>query len=218
MAVGLLGTGSYVPDRVVTNEEIAALVPDAPVEWILRRTGISTRRWAAPEEATSDLGTSCCSPRATRDPGRVVGLHFFNPVPVMPLVELVSSLRTSAATIARASSFVVEVLGKQLIRAKDQAGFVVNSLLVPYLLAAVRALEAGGTSAEDIDRGMTLGCGHPMGPLALVDFIGLDTIASVGEAMYEETKEPLYAPPTLLLRMIEGGFLGRKSGRGFYAH
>jgi 3-hydroxybutyryl-CoA dehydrogenase len=156
--------------------------------------------------------------RATRDPGRVVGLHFFNPVPVMPLVELVSSLRTSAATIDRASSFVVEVLGKQLIRAKDQAGFVVNSLLVPYLLAAVRALEAGGTSAEDIDRGMTLGCGHPMGPLALVDFIGLDTIASVGEAMYEETKEPLYAPPPLLLRMIEGGFVGRKSGRGFYAH
>jgi 3-hydroxybutyryl-CoA dehydrogenase len=156
--------------------------------------------------------------RATEDPGRVVGMHFFNPVPVMPLVELVSSLRTSEDTAARASSFLVDVLGKQVIRAKDQAGFVVNSLLVPYLLAAVRMLESADIPAEDIDRGMTLGCGHPMGPLALVDLIGLDTVAAVGEAMYEETKEPLYAPPTLLLRMIEGGFLGRKTGRGFYVH
>jgi 3-hydroxybutyryl-CoA dehydrogenase len=156
--------------------------------------------------------------RATEDPSRVVGMHFFNPVPVMPLVELISSLRTSEATLDRATWFLSEVLGKQVVRAKDQAGFLVNSLLVPYLLAAVRTLEYGGTTAEDIDRGMTLGCGHPMGPLALVDFVGLDTIAAVGEAMYAETKEPLYAPPPLLLRMIEGGFLGRKSGRGFYVH
>ncbi|RZQ60180.1 3-hydroxybutyryl-CoA dehydrogenase [Amycolatopsis suaedae] len=156
--------------------------------------------------------------RATSAPERVVGVHLFNPVPVMPLAELTASLATGEATLARAAAFLTEVLGKKVIYAKDQAGFVVNSLLVPYLMSAVRMLESGVATAEDIDRGMTLGCGHPMGPLALIDLIGLDVIAAVGEAMYDETREPLHAPPALLLRMIEGGYLGRKSGRGFYPH
>ncbi|MBB5937241.1 3-hydroxybutyryl-CoA dehydrogenase [Streptomyces zagrosensis] len=156
--------------------------------------------------------------QGTRDPGRLVGVHFFNPAPVMPLVELVGSLPTRAATLDRVESFLTTTLGKQVVRAKDQPGFIVNALLVPYLLAAVRMLEAGAASAEEIDQGMTLGCGHPMGPLALIDLIGLDTIASIGEAMYAELKEPLYAPPSLLLRMLESGLLGRKSGQGFHLY
>lgn len=155
---------------------------------------------------------------ATDAPGRVVGVHFFNPVPVMALVELVSSLVTTEATIARASAFLTDVLAKKVINARDRAGFVVNQMLVPYLLSAVRMLESGVASVEDIDRGMTLGCGHPMGPLTLIDLIGVDTVAAVGEAVYEESKEPLHAPPALLLRMIDAGFLGRKSGRGFYEY
>ncbi len=155
---------------------------------------------------------------ATRDPGRVVGTHFFNPLPVMPLVELISSQRTRPAVVDRAREFVTGTLGKQTIPGRDRAGFVVNSLLVPYLLSAVRMVESGAATAEEVDRGMTLGCGHPMGPLALIDMIGLDTIAAVGTAMYDELKEPLYAPPPLLLRMIEGGLLGKKTGEGFYVH
>lgn len=155
---------------------------------------------------------------ATRDPARVVGVHFFNPVPVMPLVEIISTLRTSADVVQEASSFVTDVLGKQVIHAKDRAGFVVNSLLVPYLLQAVRMVDAGVATAEDIDNGMKLGCGHPMGPLALIDMIGLDTVAAVGDAMYQESKEPAYAPPPLLLRMVESGLLGKKTGAGFYCY
>ena len=153
---------------------------------------------------------------ATADPGRVVGVHFFNPVPVMPLVELIGSLHTAQTTIDRAAEFVAGTLGKQVIRCGDRPGFVVNALLIPYLLAAVRMLESGAASAEEIDQGMTLGCGHPMGPLALTDLIGLDTVAAIGEAMYEEMKQPLYAPPPLLSRMVDGGLIGKKSGRGFY--
>jgi 3-hydroxybutyryl-CoA dehydrogenase len=133
-------------------------------------------------------------------------------------VEVISALRTSGDVVALTSAFVAEGLGKQVIHAKDRAGFVVNSLLVPYLLHAVRMLEAGIASAEDIDNGMRLGCGHPMGPLALIDLIGLDTIASVGDAMFAEAKEPMYAPPPLLLRMVESGLLGKKTGIGFYAY
>lgn len=155
---------------------------------------------------------------ATRDPARVIGVHFFNPVPVMPLAEVISSLRTSRAVTEQTAGFVAGPLGKQVIHARDRAGFVVNSLLVPYLLNAVRMLEAGIASAQDIDNGMRLGCGHPMGPLALIDLIGLDTIASVGEAMFAEAKEPMYAPPPLLLRMVESGLLGKKAGAGFYPY
>jgi 3-hydroxybutyryl-CoA dehydrogenase len=155
---------------------------------------------------------------ATGRPDRVVGLHFFNPVPAMPLVEIVPSLRTAQSTEERVREFAADVLGKKVIRAQDRAGFVVNSLLVPYLLAAVRMLDSGTATAEDIDTGMTAGCAHPMGPLHLADLIGLDTVAAIGEALYDEYREPLYAPPPLLRRMVESGLLGRKSGQGFFAY
>jgi 3-hydroxybutyryl-CoA dehydrogenase len=155
---------------------------------------------------------------ATSRPEHVVGLHFFNPVPRMPLVEIIRALRTSEATAAAVREFAADVLGKTVISAQDRAGFVVNSLLVPYLLAAIRMLDAGHATAEDIDTGMTAGCAHPMGPLHLADLIGLDTVAAIGEAMFEEYREPLYAPPPLLRRMVESGLLGRKTGRGFFAY
>jgi 3-hydroxybutyryl-CoA dehydrogenase len=153
---------------------------------------------------------------ATHRPERVLGLHFFNPVPVMHLVELVPSLLTSEETAARAESFAEGVLSKRVIRSKDRAGFIVNALLIPYLLAAIRMLESGFASAEDIDTGVVEGLRHPMGPLALADLIGLDTTQAVAQSLYEEFKEPLFAPPPLLLRMVEAGLLGRKTGRGFY--
>ncbi|MFI2632800.1 3-hydroxybutyryl-CoA dehydrogenase [Streptomyces collinus] len=149
-------------------------------------------------------------------PETVIGLHFFNPVPVMPLVEIVPCLHTSKSTELRVRAFADDVLGKRTIVAQDRAGFVVNSLLIPYLLAAVRMVASGTATAEDIDTGMTAGCAHPMGPLRLADLIGLDTVAAIGEALYEEYREPLYAPPPLLRRMIESGLLGRKSGQGFF--
>lgn len=151
-------------------------------------------------------------------PGNVMGVHFFNPAPVMQLVELIPSLTTSPETMAKMRDFVTETLHKQPIEATDRAGFVVNSLLVPYLLSAIRMYEAGYASAADIDKGMVLGCGHPMGPLALSDLIGLDTIRAIGIKMYEEFKEPLYSPPPLLDRMVDAGLLGKKSGHGFYAY
>ncbi|GAA4874251.1 3-hydroxybutyryl-CoA dehydrogenase [Kitasatospora terrestris] len=153
---------------------------------------------------------------ATSRPEQVIGLHFFNPAPVQKLVEVIPTLTTSAETTARAEEFAVQVLGKDPIRARDRAGFVVNALLVPYLLSAVRMFESGVATAADIDKGMEAGCAHPMGPLRLCDLIGLDTIVSIAESMYEEYKEPLYAAPPLLSRMVDAGLLGRKSGRGFY--
>jgi 3-hydroxybutyryl-CoA dehydrogenase len=153
---------------------------------------------------------------ATGRPSQVIGIHFFNPVPVLPLVELVTSLLTSDETVARAQRFATEQLGKQVIRSQDRAGFIVNALLIPYILSAVRMLESGFATADDIDLGMVKGCAHPMGPLALADLIGLDTTMAVANSLYQEFKEPLYAPPPLLARMVEAGLLGRKSGRGFY--
>ncbi|MCT7357233.1 3-hydroxyacyl-CoA dehydrogenase family protein [Streptomyces sp. 15-116A] len=155
---------------------------------------------------------------ATGRADRVVGLHFFNPVPVLPLVEVVTSLHTSAATTAAVEDFATRTLGKTVIRSQDRAGFVVNALLVPYLLSAIRMAESGFATAAGIDTGMELGCAHPMGPLRLADLIGLDTVASIAEALYDEFKEPLYAPPPLLLRMVEAGLLGRKTGRGFHRY
>jgi 3-hydroxybutyryl-CoA dehydrogenase len=148
----------------------------------------------------------------------VMGVHFFNPAPVMKLVELIPSLTTKPQTLERMRGYVTENLGKEPIEATDRAGFVVNSLLVPYLLSAIRMYEAGYASAADIDQGMVLGCGHPMGPLALSDLIGLDTIRAIGQSMYEEFKEPLYSPPPLLDRMVDAGLLGKKSGHGFYPY
>jgi 3-hydroxybutyryl-CoA dehydrogenase len=153
---------------------------------------------------------------ATERPEQVIGIHFFNPVPVLRLVELVTSLLTSPDTIARADDFAAGVLDKKVIRSQDRAGFVVNALLIPYILSAIRMMESGFATADDIDTGMVEGCNHPMGPLHLADLIGLDTTQAVAESLYEEFKEPLYAPPPMLSRMVEAGLLGRKSGRGFY--
>lgn len=152
----------------------------------------------------------------TKRPEQVLGLHFFNPVPVLRLVELVTSLMTSDELVHRATEFVTGTLNKRVIRSQDRAGFVVNSLLIPYLLSAVRMLESGFATRDDIDAGMVEGCAHPMGPLALCDLIGLDTMQAVADSLYDEFKEQLYAPPPLLLRMVEAGLLGRKTGRGFY--
>jgi 3-hydroxybutyryl-CoA dehydrogenase len=152
---------------------------------------------------------------ATSHPERVLGLQFFSPVPVMRLVEVVVSLDTASEVVARAEQFV-QAIGKQSIRTKDRSGFVVNLLLVPYLMAAVRMLEEGFASAEDIDVGMTLGAGHPMGPLTLSDFIGLDVLRAVCDSLYDEFKRPDFAAPPLLKRLVEAGHHGRKSGRGFY--
>lgn len=154
---------------------------------------------------------------ATSRPDRVIGIHFFNPVPVLTLVELVPSLVTAAETTQRARQFV-EGLGKTAIDCQDRAGFVVNALLIPFILSAVRMLESGFATAEDIDRGLMLGAAHPQGPLALADLIGLDTTKAVAESLYEEFKEPLYAAPPLLNRMVDAGLLGRKAGRGFFTY
>ena len=153
---------------------------------------------------------------ATANPSRVLGLHFFNPVPVLALVELITTISTSEAAAARTEEFANEVLGKQVVRAGDRSGFVVNALLVPYLLAAIRMYETGYATAEDIDKAMVLGCAHPMGPLKLSDMVGLDTVKAIADKLYDEYKEPLYAPPTLLLRMVEAGHHGKKAGKGFY--
>lgn len=151
----------------------------------------------------------------TKDPGRVLGLHFFNPVPLMKLVEIVRALATTDDAFTRAQEFVARI-GKTPVLCQDAPGFVVNRLLVPYLLDAVRVLESGLATREDIDNGMKLGCGHPMGPLALLDFVGLDTTYFIANIMFEEFREPRFAPPPLLKRMVLAGRLGRKSGRGFY--
>jgi 3-hydroxybutyryl-CoA dehydrogenase len=153
---------------------------------------------------------------ATQRPSQVLGMHYFNPVPVMRLVELVPSLLTSPEARARAEEFADERLGKRVILSQDRAGFVVNALLIPYILSAVRMMESGFATAEDIDAGMVEGCNHPMGPLALADLIGLDTTMAVADSLYEEFREQLYAPPPLLSRMVDAGLLGRKAGRGFY--
>lgn len=148
----------------------------------------------------------------------VLGMHFFNPVPVLALVEIVPSLLTSEQTTTRAKRFVTEQLGKDPILAPDRAGFTVNALLIPYLLSAIRMFEQGLASAEDIDMGMVKGCAHPMGPLALADLIGLDTVMGVSETLYAEHREQLYAPPPLLQRLVAAGLLGRKTGRGLYSY
>lgn len=152
---------------------------------------------------------------ATDRPDRMVGLHFFNPVPVMQLVEVVRTIATSDEAFRAAVEFA-RSLGKEPIVAKDTSGFIVNRLLVPYMLDAIRGLEAGLGSIEDIDKGMTLGTGHPMGPFVLGDFVGLDTLHKIAEIMFDEFRETRFAPPPLLTRMISMGYYGRKSGKGFY--
>ena len=152
---------------------------------------------------------------ASGRPDRMLGMHFFNPVPLMKLVEVVRTITTSEETEQRALDFV-RALGKEPIRAKDSSGFVVNLLLIPYMIDAIKALESNVASVEDIDKGMQLGAGHPMGPFTLLDFVGLDTVYKIAEIMFTEYRESRYAPPPLLKRMVLAGMLGRKSGKGFY--
>ncbi len=194
---------------------IEAVVEDRAV----KRELFSRLDAAAPDAAFIASNTSSIPigelAAATTRPDRVLGLHFFSPVPVMKLVEIVVALETAPATLAEAEAFAAEI-GKHAIRAKDRAGFVVNMLLVPYLMAAVRMYEQGFAAREDIDAAMTLGCGHPMGPLTLCDFIGLDVLAAICDSLYEEFRQPEHAPPPLLARMVAAGQLGRKSGHGFY--
>lgn len=213
--------------RVVDDLEALAdreLVVEAVVESEAAKLDVFDRldRIVSDDEAILASNTSSIPimklAMATERPESVIGIHFFNPVPVLKLVELVVSLLASRSTIDRANYFAESQLGKRVIRSQDRAGFVVNALLIPYILSAVRMYESGFATAEDIDAGMVEGCRHPMGPLALADLIGLDTTMAVAESLYEEFKEPLYAAPPMLSRMCEAGLLGRKSGRGFYRY
>jgi 3-hydroxybutyryl-CoA dehydrogenase len=155
---------------------------------------------------------------ATRRPKSVIGIHFFNPVPVLDLVELVPSLLTSAPVTERSRRFVEDQLGKKAIDCRDRAGFVVNALLIPFVLSAIRMLESGFATAEDIDDGLVLGAAHPQGPLSLADLIGLDTVRAIADSIFEGFKEPLFTAPPLLARMVDAGLLGRKTQRGFYTY
>jgi 3-hydroxybutyryl-CoA dehydrogenase len=200
----------------------AELVIEAIVEDVeAKRAVFAQLDKVIPEETVIASNTSSIPiaqlAAATSRADRVLGLHFFSPVPVMKLVEIVVALDTSADTVEIAQAFV-ERLGKRPIVTKDRSGFIVNMLLVPYLMAAVRMYEEGFASREDIDAGMRLGCGHPMGPLTLCDFIGLDVLYAVCDSLYEEFKRDEYAPPPLMKRMVVSGLLGRKSGRGFYEY
>jgi 3-hydroxybutyryl-CoA dehydrogenase len=174
-----------------------------------------------PPHAILASNTSSCNitamAAATKRPGQVLGLHFFNPVPLMKLVEVVRTILTDEATVTTATEWV-RAVGKVPVQTKDSTAFIVNRLLVPYLLDAVRVYEGGLATLEDIDQAMKLGCGYPMGPFTLLDLVGLDTAMFVAEVMFEEFREPRYAPPPLLKRMVMAGHLGRKSGRGFYRY
>ncbi|WP_369165826.1 3-hydroxybutyryl-CoA dehydrogenase [Streptomyces sp. AFD10] len=200
------------------------LVVEAVIEDAAAKTEVFTALDKIVEDPEAILATNTSAipvmrlGMATQRADRVLGLHFFNPVPVLPLVEVVTSLHTSAETLTAAEEFATTALGKTVVRSRDRAGFVVNALLIPYLLSAIRMAESGFATAADVDAGMELGCAHPMGPLKLADLIGLDTVASIAASLYDEFKEPLYAPPPLLLRMVEAGLLGRKAGRGFHTY
>jgi 3-hydroxybutyryl-CoA dehydrogenase len=199
---------------------------DVVIEAIVENLEAKKSTYAALEQAVgphtiilSNTSSLCITELAasTRRPDRFGGLHFFNPVPLMKLVEVVRALTTSEETYRTVFAFA-QSLGKEPITAPDRPGFIVNRLLVPYLLDAVRAYEHGLGTIEDIDKGMTLGCGYPMGPFTLIDFVGLDTTYYVANVMFDEFREPAYAPPPLLKRMVLAGRLGRKSGEGFYKH
>ncbi len=200
------------------------LVVEAVPEDEMTKSGIFAELDAAVTDPGAVLASNTSSipitalGSATAAPDRVVGLHFFNPVPVLPLVELVVTDSTSEAVAGRAERFAGDVLGKQVVRSADRPGFVVNALLVPYLLSAIRMVESGFASKEDVDKATMLGLAHPMGPLALTDLIGLDTVKAIADSMYSEFEEPLFAAPALLLRMVEAGQVGKKAGIGFYRY
>jgi 3-hydroxybutyryl-CoA dehydrogenase len=205
-------------DLVPADLMIEAITEDADAKAdVFRHADRILPRGAVLASNTSSIPITSLA-AVTNRPENVVGMHFFNPVPVLKLVELVPSLMTSEETTARSRAFVEQGLGKQAILCQDRAGFVVNALLIPFILSAIRMMESGFATAEDIDHGLVLGAAHPQGPLALADLIGLDTTKAVAESLYEEFKEPLYAPPPLLQRMVSAGLLGRKTGRGFYTY
>jgi 3-hydroxybutyryl-CoA dehydrogenase len=214
-------------DRVAYTDNFDDLAGvDAVIEAVIEDPRVKGKLFARLDEALPEarfLASNTSSiPIAelaawTQHPNRVLGLHFFSPVPVMRLVEVVVGLDTADATVDTAEAFATTIR-KHPIRTKDRSGFIVNMLLVPYLMAAVRMYEEGFASREDIDEGMRLGCGHPMGPLALCDFIGLDVLYAVCMSLYEEFKRAEYAPPPLLKRMVVSGHHGRKVGRGFYEY
>ncbi|HSY81797.1 MAG TPA: 3-hydroxybutyryl-CoA dehydrogenase [Gemmatimonadaceae bacterium] len=214
-ALARLAFGTDLQAAAVGKIVIEAVVEDLEVKNHLWR---ELNRLAKPETIfasnTSSLTIAAMSAASGR-PDRLIGLHFFNPVPVMPLVEVIPTIGTSLATIEAADNFVRR-LGKEPVRAKDASGFIVNRLLVPYMLDAVRAVEQGVGSTVDIDNAMRLGTGHPMGPLTLLDFVGIDTACRIAEIMFDEYREARFAPPPLLRRMVLAGWFGRKSGRGFY--
>ncbi len=213
--------------RVAYSTDLASITgAELVVEAIVEDEDVKARVFSELDEVMPDaaiLASNTSSipiaqlAAATGRPDRVLGLHFFSPVPVMKLVEIVVALDTADETVTRAEAFAQQ-LGKHPIRTKDRSGFIVNMLLVPYLMAAVRMYEEGFATREDIDEGMKLGCGHPMGPLTLCDFIGLDVLYAVCDSLYEEFKRDEYAPPPLMKRMVVSGHLGRKSGRGFYEY
>ena len=211
--------------RLTFTTNIAELADcDIVIEAVVEELEVKNALWRELDAAcpartifasnTSSL-TIAAMAAATKRADRMVGLHFFNPVPLMKLVEVVRTVTTSDETFATTFDFAHQ-LGKEPIAAKDSSGFVVNLLLVPYMLDAIRALESGVASVEDIDRGMTLGAGHPMGPFTLLDFVGLDTTCKIAEIMFDEYREARFAPPPLLKRMVLAGMFGKKNGRGFY--
>ena len=211
--------------RIEPTTDLADLADcDLVIEAIVEELEVKNALWRELEEIcredvifasnTSSLTISEMA-AATRRPDRLIGMHFFNPVPVMPLVEVVRTLATDPEVFATAME-LARTLGKEPIECRDSSGFVVNLLLVPYMMDAIRALEQGVGSIEDIDRGMRLGAGHPMGPFILCDFVGLDTLDRIGEIMFREYREKRYAPPPLLKRMVALGYIGKKAGRGFY--
>ncbi len=211
----------------VSSELGDAAGSDAVIEAITEDEGAKRELFTRLDELLPDasfLATNTSSvpimklAAATARPERVLGLHFFNPVPVMSLVEVVRSIMTAEEILEAARAFVTDRLGKQTIESEDRAGFVVNALLVPYLLSAIRMYESGFASREDIDQGMVLGCSHPMGPLALADLVGLDVLEAVSESLHEEFRDQSTVAPPLLRRMVEAGLLGRKAGRGFYQY
>jgi 3-hydroxybutyryl-CoA dehydrogenase len=214
-------------DRLTFTSSLEELAPaELVIEAIIEDVDVKRHAFAqldaALPDATVIASNTSSIPIAqlaavTARPDRVLGLHFFSPVPVMKLVEVVVALDTSVETLSLAKDFATQI-GKHPIETRDRSGFIVNMLLVPYLMAAVRMYEEGFASREDIDAGMRLGCGHPMGPLTLCDFIGLDVLYAVCDSLYEEFKRDEYAPPPLLKRMVASGRLGRKSGRGFYEY
>jgi len=226
---GKIASADEVLDRIRVTTELEQvadrqLVVEAIVEDEAAKTALFRRLDEIVEDPEAILASNTSSipimklAVVTSRPQQVLGVHFFNPVPVLKLVELVPSLMTSDDTLARSRAFVEGPLEKQAIDCQDRAGFVVNALLIPFILSAIRMYESGFASAEDIDQGLVLGAAHPQGPLALADLIGLDTTKAVAESLYEEFKEPLYAAPPLLARMVDAGLLGRKTGRGFYTY